>query len=345
MSQLRCRVINQQWPLAKEFRISRGAKTQADVIVVVLSDGMHQGWAESVPYARYGETIESVTKQIKDVRSQLTTETTNEELLTMLPAGAARNALDCALWDLITKRQQQSILRLTKQTPEKALITAQTLSIDTIEAMAQEAGLINKSPLIKVKLDDRLVIERMTAIHLAAPQSKFIIDANEAWSFEQLQQWLPQLKSLNVALIEQPLPAGNDDELLGFKPSIPLCADESCHTSHGLDLLKGKYQAINIKLDKTGGLTDALKLLEKATEAGFIIMTGCMVGTSLAMAPAFIIAQHAQFVDLDGPILLAKDRKFPFTFNNGNMKHSPCQLWGGTNNYLNKELNYLTQFM
>jgi len=345
MSQLRCRVINQQWPLAKEFRISRGAKTQADVIVVVLSDGMHQGWAESVPYARYGETIESVTKQIKDVRSQLSTATTNEDLLSMLPAGAARNALDCALWDLITKRKQQSILRLTKQTPEKALITAQTLSIDTIEAMAAEAALISESPLIKVKLDDKLVIERMTAIHKAAPQSEFIIDANEAWSFEQLSQWLPQLKILKVALIEQPLPAGNDDDLLGFEPCIPLCADESCHTSHGIELLKGKYQAINIKLDKTGGLTDALKLLEKAKEAGFIIMTGCMVGTSLAMAPAFIIAQHAQFVDLDGPILLAKDRKFPFTFNNGNMKHSPCQLWGGTNNYLNKELNYLTQSM
>ena len=345
MSQLRCKVINQQWPLAKEFRISRGAKTQADVIVVVLSDGMHQGWAESVPYARYNETIESVTQQIKRVASQLTTSTTNEALLSLLPAGAARNALDCALWDLMTKRKQQSILRLTKQIPEKALITAQTLSINTVKQMALEADLISDSPLIKVKLDDEMVIERMTAIHYAAPHSKFIIDANEAWNFEQLTQWLPRLKLLNVVLIEQPLEASNDDALIGFKPSIPLCADESCHTSHDLDLLKGKYQAINIKLDKTGGLTDALVLLKKAKEAGFIIMTGCMVGTSLAMAPAFIIAQHAQFVDLDGPILLAKDRKFPFTFNNGNMAHSPSQLWGGINNYLNKELNYLTQLM
>lgn len=345
MSQLRCRVVNQQWSLAKEFRISRGAKTQADVIVVVLSDGMHQGWAESVPYARYGETIASVTQQIQAIAPLLTTETTNDALLSLLPAGAARNALDCALWDLTTKRKQQSILRLTKQTPERALITAQTISIATIENMAIEAGLINKSPLIKVKLDDQLVIERMTAIHHAAPHSQFIIDANEAWSFEQLTQWLPLLKPLNVALIEQPLASDDDDALLGFTPSIPLCADESCHTSHDLDPLKGKYQAINIKLDKTGGLTDALTLLEKAKAANFIIMTGCMVGTSLAMAPAFIIAQHAQFVDLDGPILLAKDRQFPFTFNNGNMKHTPCQLWGGTNNYLNSELNYLAQLM
>ncbi len=341
MSQLDCKVINQQWPLAKEFRISRGAKTQADVIIVILSDGQHQGWAESVPYARYGETIESVTQQINDITPQLTNKITNKALLSLLPAGAARNALDCALWDLTAKRQHQSIVELTNQAPEKTLITAQTLSIDSVDNMAKEAQLINASPLIKVKLDDQLVIERMSAIHQAAPNARFIIDANEAWSFEQLVKWLPQLKPLNVALIEQPLAANNDDALLGFIPSIPLCADESCHTSDDLMPLKGKYQAINIKLDKTGGLTDALLLLANAKAAGFIIMTGCMVGTSLAMAPAFIIAQHAQFVDLDGPILLAKDRKLPFTFYNGQMSHMPSLLWGGISNDGNNELNEL----
>lgn len=338
MKQLTCMVKNQQWPLAREFRISRGAKTQADVLVVVLSDGHHVGWAEAVPYAHYGETIESVTKQIRDSVKQLTITSTPSDLAKLLPASAARNALDCALWDLMAKRDNTPVHKLINHSAPQTKITAQTLSLGSIEDMRQQAAEICHSPLIKIKLDANQVIERMKAIHIAAPTSQFIIDANEAWSFKQLTQWLPQLKALNVALIEQPLAAGHDEELINLTPEIPLCADESCHTSADLSYLKGRYQAINIKLDKTGGLSEALNLLEQAKAADFIIMTGCMVGTSLAMAPAFLIAQHAQFVDLDGPLLIANDRLFPFSFDNGIMHPMPMQLWGGNSNYLNREL-------
>lgn len=338
MRKLTCMLKHQQWPLAREFRISRGAKTQADVIVIVLSDGYHVGWAEAVPYARYGETIDSVSQQIRDCVKQLTINSTPDDLAKLLPASAARNALDCALWDLISKRENTPVHQLISHNKPVPKITAQTLSLASIEDMRQQAADICDSPLIKIKLDAHQVIERMEAIHAAAPNSQFIIDANEAWNIDQLIAWLPLLKTLNVALIEQPLPAGQDDELINLTPEIPLCADESCHTSADLDYLKGRYQAVNIKLDKTGGLTEALNVLQQATANGFTIMVGCMVGTSLAMAPAFLIAQHAQFVDLDGPLLIANDRLFPFSFNHGIMHPMPMQLWGGNSNYLNREL-------
>ncbi|PKG37998.1 N-acetyl-D-Glu racemase DgcA [Psychromonas sp. Urea-02u-13] len=346
MSQLNCTVTHQQWQLAKEFRISRGVKTQADVVVVTLSDGQHTGWAEAVPYARYGETVESVMRQITNLVPQLTNTTTGQHLLSLLPAGAARNALDCALWDLTAKQRQLPVTQLvgiTTSMPQLTAqlmpqITAQTLSLDTVDKMASEAASLSKQPLIKIKLDRELVLERMTAIALAAPNSRFIIDANEAWDFDLLKQLLPQLKPLNVALIEQPLPSADDHQLAGFEPEIPLCADESCHTSDDLPRLLGLYQAINIKLDKTGGLTEALQLLSAAQQHDFIIMTGCMVGTSLAMAPAFLIAQSAAFVDLDGPLLLATDRQHAFDFEQGEMQLLPSELWGGVSNSHNQEL-------
>ncbi|MGB1299334.1 MAG: N-acetyl-D-Glu racemase DgcA [Psychrobium sp.] len=338
MRPLHCIIKHQKWPLAREFRISRGAKTQADVLTVLLSDGYHVGWAEAVPYNRYGETIDSVKKEIYACVRQLTTQSTPADLLELLPASAARNALDCALWDLIAKRENKAVHELIGEPKPNTCTTAQTLSIGSIDEMSEAAKEIAHQPLIKIKLDNQLVLERMHAIHSAAPQSKFIIDANEAWSFDELKAWLPQLANMNVALIEQPLPADEDDALIDLSPEIPLCADESCHTSDDLVRLKGRYQAVNIKLDKTGGLTEALALLEAAKKEGFIIMTGCMVGSSLAMAPAFLIAQHAAFVDLDGPLLLAKDRLFAFPFDNAEMHPMPMQLWGGNANYLNREL-------
>jgi L-alanine-DL-glutamate epimerase-like enolase superfamily enzyme len=337
-SRLQCTATHQQWRLAKEFRISRGVKTQADVVVVTLSDGQHTGWAEAVPYARYDETVESVMAQISKVAPQLTSTTTGQDLLALLPAGAARNAVDCALWDLTAKQRQQPVEQLVDITALTPLVTAQTLSLDTVDKMAAEAASLGERPLIKIKLDRELVLERMRAIALAAPNSRFIIDANEAWDIDLLKQLLPQLKQLNVALIEQPLPSSEDHQLAGLKPEIPLCADESCHTSDDLPRLAGLYQAINIKLDKTGGLTEALQLLTAAQQQGFIIMTGCMVGTSLAMAPAFLIAQSAAFVDLDGPLLLATDREHPFNFNHGQIQLLPSELWGGPTNVNNQEL-------
>ncbi|NRA54493.1 MAG: L-Ala-D/L-Glu epimerase [Gammaproteobacteria bacterium] len=341
MSQLSGTINRQQWPLAKEFRISRGARTKTEVVVVSLSDGQFTGWAEAVPYERYGETVESVMAQISQVLPQLTNNTTCHDLLALLPAGAARNALDCALWDLTAKQQQQSVCQLLTLPTVKPLVTAQTLGINTVEKMAEEAASLHQFPLIKIKLDRELVLERMRAIAAAAPNSRFIIDANEAWDIDLLKQLLPELKQLNVALIEQPLPSCDDQQLAGLNSVIPICADESCHTSDDLPKLAGLYQAINIKLDKTGGLTEALQLLTAAQQQGFIIMTGCMVGTSLAMAPAYYIAQQAAFVDLDGPLLLAKDRQQPFAFDQGIMQLPPAHLWGGASNSNNQELRQL----
>jgi len=337
-TQLQCTVTQQQWRLAKEFRISRGVKTQADVVVVTLSDGQHTGWAEAVPYARYDETVESVMAQISHVAPQLTNATTGQELLALLPAGAARNAVDCALWDLVAKQRHQSVDQLVNITTLTPQVTAQTLSLDTADKMAAEAASLGERPLIKIKLDREQVLERMRAIAGAAPNSRFIIDANEAWDIDLLTQLLPQLKQLYVALIEQPLPSSDDHQLAGLEPEIPLCADESCHTSDDLPRLAGLYQAINIKLDKTGGLTEALQLLSGAQQQGFIIMTGCMVGTSLAMAPAFLIAQSAAFVDLDGPLLLATDRDHGFNIGQGEIKLLPSELWGGASNVNNHQL-------
>ncbi|QUM89842.1 dipeptide epimerase [Moritella sp. 36] len=345
MSQLNCTITKQQWRLAKEFRISRGVKNQADVVVVTLSDGQHTGWAEAVPYARYDETVESVMSQISQIMPQLTHTTTGQDLLALLPPGAARNALDCALWDLTAKQHQLPVAQLVNITTPIPQVTAQTLSLDTVDKMASEAASLSERPLIKVKLDRELVLERMCAIALAAPDSRFIIDANEAWDIDLLKQLLPRLKQLNVALIEQPLPSADDHQLAGFKSEIPLCADESCHTSDDLPRLAGLYQAINIKLDKTGGLTEALRLLTAAQQQGFIVMTGCMVGTSLAMAPAFLIAQSASFVDLDGPLLLATDRDHAFNFEQGDMQLLSSELWGGASNGNNQELKKIAMAM
>lgn len=323
---LRC--FHQSLPLAQIFRISRGAKTTAEVIVVVLSDGQHTGWGEAVPYARYGESIDSVSNQLWALSDKLNAVEQHGSLQDLLPAGSARNALDCAFWDLKSKQLGKSVNALLGIPAIEHCNTAQTLSVDRLEVMRASAQKLKQAPIVKVKLDGDAVLEKMQAIHQVCPASRFIVDANEGWSFELLQQVAEPLSQLNVTLIEQPLPANQDDALRGFHSAVPLCADESCHTSHTLEELLGKYQYINIKLDKTGGLSEAIQLLKQAQQANMGIMVGCMVASSLAMAPAFSLCSQAEFVDLDGPLLVAKDREQGFAFQQGEMSTCSDLLWG-----------------
>ena len=325
-------ILNQQFPLKSVFRISRSSKTEADVMVAIITDGKYFGWAEAVPYARYGESIATVRAQIQEVVAEGVMADSIDALVASMPAGAARNLLDCAIWDLRAKQQQRTVAELLSMQPVKPAVTAQTLSIDTPEKMAQAVQNLNGAPLVKVKLDSDNIIKKMTAIQQAAPLSKFIIDANEAWSMADLESTVHALKQLNVILIEQPLPAGKDEELLNFNSPIPLCADESCHITSDLELLKNRYQVVNIKLDKTGGLSEAVQLAKQAKHLGFDIMIGCMVGSSLAMAPVSLLSDLAQFVDLDGPLLIADDREFGLQFVNGVMHTLDTTLWGGAVN-------------
>ncbi|MGB1261814.1 MAG: N-acetyl-D-Glu racemase DgcA [Cognaticolwellia sp.] len=334
MNKLTVTVSHQQLPLKQVFRIARGAKTQADVIMVSICDGKNTGWAEAVPYARYQESIEQVMRQVNTLSTpSLSTENISEAIST-LPAGAARNALDCAWWDLRAKQENCSVAELLKLTPALPCITAQTLSIDTPEAMAKAVAKLNNPPLVKVKLDNQDIVVKMTAIAQAAPNSEFIVDANEGWTIEDLTLCCPQLKALNVVLIEQPLPAGQDHALIDFTSPIPLCADESCHTRAELAYLKGRYQVVNIKLDKTGGLTEAVLLTQAAKAQGFELMLGCMVASSLAMAPLALLVNEAKFVDLDGPLLISEDRNNGFEFQQGVMMPLSAKLWGGADNYI-----------
>lgn len=336
---LSIKTFHQSLPLSQIFRISRGAKTTAEVIVVVINDGTFVGWGEAVPYNRYGESIESVSQQLSKVSEQITSIDDHARLNELLPAGSARNALDCAMWDLTAKIRSTTVNSLLDLPAINSCVTAQTISIDTIETMANEAKKLANAPLIKVKLDAESVVPKMQAIHKACPQSRIIIDANEAWHVSLLDRVIEPLKNCNVALIEQPLPAGEDDDLLGFQSAIPICADESCHSVEGLNSLVGKYDAINIKLDKTGGLTEAVKLLRKAQALDFEIMIGCMVGSSLAMAPAYTLCGLADYVDLDGPLLVARDRSSKFSFEDGIMSGIPKTLWGmGDSSSLDAEL-------
>jgi len=332
------KVYHQQLPLKSVFRIARGTKTQADVVVVTITDGQYSGWAEAVPYARYEESVDSVITQINQLAECKINSQNISSFINMMSAGAARNALDCALWDLKAKQQNTSVVKLLSLPPPIPCITAQTLSIDTPEAMAKAVQDLNEPPLVKVKLDSENIIEKMTAIKEAAPNSKFIVDANEGWSMKDLLTYTPELKKLNVVLIEQPLPAGKDEALINFNSPISLCADESCHTRAELDYLKGRYEVINIKLDKTGGLTEAYKLAQAAKAQGFDIMLGCMVASSLAMAPASLLTHYAKFVDLDGPLLISTDRPLGFEFCQGEMQVLNFALWGGANQQTSHQL-------
>jgi len=312
------------FPLAQVFRISRGARTQAEVVTVIYEKDGIIGRGECVPYARYDETLESVTKQIEDLPDNIDKETLQETL----PPGAARNAVDCALWDFECKKLDQRIWETANiQKPEKN-ITAYTLSLDEPENMFKQAEKNSNRPLLKIKLGTPNDMPRLEAVRKGAPNSEIIVDANEGWDAEVYSQLAPKLVKLGVKLVEQPLPADKDDDLIGLPRPLPICADESCHDRKSLEKLIGKYDFVNIKLDKTGGLTEALLLKNKAVEAGFKIMVGCMVGSSLAMAPATLIAQNATFVDLDGPLLLAQDRKHGLLYDES-WVHPPVKdLWG-----------------
>ena len=312
------------FPLAQVFRISRGARTQAEVVTVIYEKDGIIGRGECVPYARYNETSESVTKQIEDLPDNIDKETLQETL----PPGAARNAVDCALWDFECKKLDQRIWETANsQKPEKN-ITAYTLSLDKPENMFKQAEKNSNRPLLKIKLGTPNDMPRLEAVRKGAPNSEIIVDANEGWNAEVYSQLAPQLVKLGVKLVEQPLPADEDDDLIGLPRPLPICADESCHDRKSLEKLIGKYDFVNIKLDKTGGLTEALLLKNEALEAGFKIMVGCMVGSSLAMAPATLIAQNATFVDLDGPLLLAQDRQHGLLYDES-WVHPPVKdLWG-----------------
>ncbi len=310
--------------LAQVFTISRGSRSEAQVLTVCLSDGQHQGVGECVPYARYNETLDSVTAQIDALPDAFS----RQDLYDLLPAGAARNAVDCALWDLAAKQAGKRVWDLIGLPTPKPEITAYTLSLDTPEAMREQAMKHAHRPLLKIKLGTPDDMPRLEAVRAGAPKSKIIVDANEGWSAEVYTDLAPHLIRLGVALVEQPLPAADDDALIGMDRPVPVCADESCHDTNSLPHLVGKYDVVNIKLDKTGGLTEALELKRAALAAGYDIMVGCMVGSSLAMAPATLIAQGAMITDLDGPLLLAQDRDTPLKFDAAGVHPPHPNLWG-----------------
>ncbi|MFG6581987.1 N-acetyl-D-Glu racemase DgcA [Sulfitobacter sp. 1A12779] len=310
--------------LAQVFTISRGSRTEAKVLTVRVTEGGVTGWGECVPYARYDETLESVTAEINGLPGDIT----RQALYDLLPAGAARNAVDCALWDLEAKRAGKRVWELAGLTAPGPEITAYTLSLDEPEAMRAQAAKHSYRPLLKIKLGTPDDMPRLEAVRAGAPDSTIIIDANEGWSAEVYADLAPHLVRLGVALVEQPLPAGEDDALLGVDRPVPVCADESCHDRASLPGLKGKYDVVNIKLDKTGGLTEALALRDAARAEGFEVMVGCMVGSSLAMAPATLVAQGAKVVDLDGPLLLAEDRDNALKFDGAGVHPPAAALWG-----------------
>jgi L-alanine-DL-glutamate epimerase-like enolase superfamily enzyme len=319
---------HRSWPLAAPFRISRGVKHSAEVVVVEIREDGCRGRGESVPYARYGETIESVLDEIRCVRQAIAAGATRAELAELLPAGAARNALDCALWDLEAQLAGTSVWSALRLAPPQVLTTALTVGLDTPERMGKAAARIASARLIKVKVDANAPAAQIGAVRCAAPTARLIVDPNESWSIDLLRDMQPALAALDVALVEQPLPAADDDALEGFVSAVPICADESCHVAADLPRLLGRYQAINIKLDKTGGLTEALALRAAARAAGFRIMVGCMVCSSLGIAPAFLVARGAEFVDLDGPLWLQADHDDGVRACNGALHPAAPGFWG-----------------
>jgi L-Ala-D/L-Glu epimerase len=318
----------ESFPIRGRFNISRGAKTESVVVLATVTEGGIAGRGECVPYARYGESIDSVLAQIESARSVIESGGDRQALAAALPPGAARNALDCALWDLEAKRAGQAAWRLAGLAAPRALITAYTLSLEEPAAMEANARAAADRPLLKIQLGGVGALARLEAVRRGAPQSKLIVDANEGWSVENYRSLAPACAANGVALIEQPFPAGKDTALKDLPHPVPVCADESCHDSHSLADCAGKYDAINIKLDKTGGLTEALALKAAAQAAGFRLMVGCMVGTSLAMAPALLVAQGAEFVDLDGPLLLARDREPGLAYRGSTVEPPSSVLWG-----------------
>lgn len=312
------------FPLKKLFTISRGSRTEAEVVSVKVSKDGFTGYGECVPYKRYNETVKSVIDQITNLNQV----NNRYDLEQNLPPGAARNALDCAFWDLEAKLNNTSVADLINLNISP-VITSFTLSLDTSEKMGQEAQLNSHLPILKIKLGGgNEDLERIKSVRKFAPQSDIIVDANEGWSLDEYNYLMPHFVEAKIKMIEQPFPSQYDGELKNINRPIPICADESCHDTSSLEKCIGKYDVINIKLDKTGGLTEALKLKKNAELRNFDIMVGCMVGSSLAMAPAIYVAQNVKWVDLDGPLLLSEDRKNPLKYSNSKI-HPPLKdLWG-----------------
>ena len=325
----RLTVRRETWPIRGTFAISRGSRTTTEVVVAELAeDNGTVGRGECVPYARYGETVDGVIESIESLRRQIARGLDRIGLQEVLPAGAARNALDCAFWDLEAKRAGHRVWQLLGLSPPKPVLTAYTLSLGTAEEMGRAAAAQAQRPLLKLKLAGPDDLARVEAVRQNAPRARLIVDANEAWSLADFVELAPRLQVLGVEMIEQPLPADKDEALAGLHRPVPVCADESCHDTASLARIDGRYDAINIKLDKSGGLTEALRLKEAAQAQGYAIMVGCMIGTSLAMAPAVLVAQGAKIVDLDAPLLLARDRPGGLRYD-GSLVHPPePALWG-----------------
>ena len=324
----RLTVAVERFPIAGAFTIARGSRTEAVVVTAAIEDGDIRGRGECVPYARYGESVESVVAAIREQAEWLAGGGTRSDLFERVGPGAARNAIDCALWDFEAKRQGRPAWAIAGLSEPGPVTTAYTLSLGAPEAMEEAARNAAHRPLLKVKLGGEGDPERIAAVRRGAADSRLIVDANEAWRAETIEANLAACEAAGVALIEQPLPAGEDELLAEISRNIPICADESLHDRAGLDALAKRYDAINIKLDKAGGLTEAIRLAHEARARGFEIMVCCMVGTSLAMAPAMLIAHHATYVDLDGPLLLAQDRE-PALLYEGSTVHPPrAELWG-----------------
>jgi L-alanine-DL-glutamate epimerase-like enolase superfamily enzyme len=325
---LRLTVAGERWPIRGAFTIARGAKREAQVVVATIGDGIHTGQGECVPYARYGESVEGVVAAIEGARAALAQGLDRSGLAALLPAGAARNALDCALWDLEAKQTGKSAAALAGLPPLHKVPTAFTISLGDPGTMAAQAKSATQHPLLKLKLGGSGDPERLAAVRAAVPQARLIADANEAWQPHETESLLAAAAHAGVELVEQPLPAGEDALLEQIAHHVPICADESVHDRASLDALVRRYDAVNIKLDKTGGLTEALRVAARARVLGLKIMVGSMVATSLSMAPALLVAQDADWVDLDGPLLLKADRTPGLTYE-GDMVLPPApELWG-----------------
>ena len=336
MKQFNLSVSREVWPLVKPFVIARGSSIDAEVVKVTITLGPLVGLGESVPIRRYDENIADVVEAIQAIAPKLHShiddiDNCRELLQQWLPAGSARNALDCALWDLSAKIKKITVCQQLNFIEPKNITTVHTISIDSPENMAKAAFLLKDLPQLKIKLNRELVLERLNAIHESAPKAKLLIDANESWDIELLEWVDNAVKHLPILLIEQPLKAGEDAVLKGKTFSLPIGADESCHTCADIPYLAQRYDVVNIKLDKSGGLTEAVKLAKLAKSYGLQVMVGCMVSTSLSMAPGLVLATQANYVDLDGPLLIKVDRPFGLQIKKGIIRDLPTELWGHPN--------------
>jgi L-alanine-DL-glutamate epimerase-like enolase superfamily enzyme len=326
LSTLKIEAKEEFWPLNQPFRISRGSRTDAHVMTISVSDGEYTGRGEGVPIARYNQSAATVLAQIESMRD--VSDLSRNDLQQLLPPGAARNALDCALWDFEAKRSGKRVWQLAN-IPIVDQETSFTISLGRPETMAVSAAAAAELPILKLKLGgDDADLARVERVRLAAPKARLLVDANESWSAHHYRKIVPALKELGVELIEQPFPAAADDALETLDHPIPLCADESCHTSADLPRVKNRYEVINVKLDKTGGLSEALRLCQHARENSFKLLIGCMVCTSLSIAAARLLASNADWVDLDGPLLLVRDRDHGLVYRNGNIGLPIREFWG-----------------